>query len=224
MSDISKGILFSAPMVRAILEGRKTQTRRVIKPQPPNNIPSDYYFDQYNKGENWNFWTVDNKMVNSIQGDRKNSCQWKCPFPEETILYVKETFCTSWDEEQTSWRPIYRADDKIVVDENGLTKWKPSIFMPRKFSRIWLQVDSVKVERLQEISQEDAKAEGAGGDFVSESSPYWLERINGPYHDDSLPEGSHDYKARFSRLWECINGKNSWNINPWVWVYKFRNL
>ena len=96
--------------------------------------------------------------------------------------------------------------------------------MRRIHSRITLELTGVRVERLNEISQVDAMAEGCGADYVSTASPYRQQWQNSPFHAESLPEGSHDYKSRYSRLWESINGKGSWAVNPWVWVYEFKRI
>jgi hypothetical protein len=148
-------ILFSAPMVRAILDGTKTQTRRIMK-------------------------TAECKYGKS--GDR---------------LWVRET----WQE--VSWPPtgprfVYKADGDASPD-----RWRPSIHMPRWASRITLEVESVRVERLQECSEADAKAEGCS-----------------PLGDDT----SQAYRLGYMHLWGQINGPGSWEANPWVWVITFKRI
>jgi len=169
-------ILFSGPMVRAILEGRKTQTRRVVKPQPAH-IPG--------------IGTVLN--IDTITG---RACPYGNPGDR---LWVREAWAhRRWMLGDASPNPttVYRADGE---DLKGCARWRPSIHMPRWASRIALEVVSVRVERLQDISEEDAKAEGI--DWVI------------------------GYRSRiplFSALWERINGLGSWNANHWVWVVEFK--
>jgi hypothetical protein len=199
-------ILFSGEMVRAILAGRKTQTRRVMEPQLPE-LKEGAYFDAYNGGPNWNFWTADNKMMNSIEGQKPNSCQWACPYGKNgDRLWVKEHHARIPN--YPICRVHYFADGPMPsLDERhdaGLLKSYPSIFMPRWASRILLEVVSVRVERLQEISEEDAKSEAPP---ACDTRQYF-----GGFIDC------------FKVLWESINGEGSWEKNPWVWVVEFRRI
>ncbi len=170
-------ILFSGPMVRAILDGRKTQTRRVITPQPDGDFP----FRQ------------------------------RCPYGKPgDRLWVRETWthedswCSGVDCEQPSH--VYHRATESYPDS---MRWRPSIFMPRWASRIDLEVVSVRVERLQEIGEDDAKAEG-----VEPSRAGQDER--GPVKT---------YRTGFVRAWDTINGKRApWVSNPWVWVVEFREV
>lgn len=195
-------ILFSGSMVRAILDGSKTQTRRVVKPQP-------IYDGKFAGG-----WKVVDK-----HGHEAATCgplvSELCPYghPDDR-LWVRENFCPIYpqDPHYNGGRPIeydyaatyqhgYRLGDLIGEKK----KWKPSIHMPRIASRITLEITGVRVERLQNISEADAKAEGA------------------PWAACGAPqEGSH--KAGFAQLWEFINGPESWAANPWVWVVKFKRM
>lgn len=172
-------ILFSAPMVRAILEGRKTQTRRVIKPQPESHLDPDSV-----KGA-WESGFIDVKCPYGQPGDR---------------LWVRETFAWLPDglnADQNHGRYHYRADGDLAV------KWQPSIHMPRIASRITLRIKDVRVERLQDISDADALAEGV----------------------DQTNTSIRGYAAeRFKRLWSSINGADSWHSNPWVWVIEFKKV
>ena len=200
-------ILFSGPMVQAILEGRKTQTRRVVKPQPIRK------YAWYGCQDGMQFWTDDPQ-----QGEKGNPDSRKVPYGTQgDRLWVKETWAT--DSLYNNLRPsllpkrlpagylFYRADN------NGDYKWRPSIFMPRWISRIDLDILNVRVERLQEISKADARAEGM------ECSFHWS-REEGEYKFDI---GSYDaYTANYRRLWDKLNGKTfPWDSNPWVWVYEF---
>lgn len=179
-------ILFSGPMVRAILEGRKTQTRRVKKPQP-----------------------IDLGVIHIVG-------QIKCPYGQPgDRLWVRETFCPDWCDEV-----IYRADDPTgrAARDAGYShepKWKPSIFMPRWASRIDLEVVGIRAERLQEISEDDALAEGCepGGGACS-----------GPM--DPVEYDGYTASDEFAALWDSINAKrgHSWESNPWVWVVEFKRV
>ena len=196
-------ILFSTDMVKAILEGRKTQTRRTVKPQPAD-------IDEMGLG---------------ISGDKAaiqcNELQKviKCPYGKKgDLLWVRETFTILEPEHCMGGmdsRFVFKANTDMDSDEarkeyieRGYPyQWRPSIHMPKAAARIWLQVEDITVERVQNISGEDAIAEG----------------IKPTPHLSKLPM---QYKAivDFGKLWRTINGKESWNANPFVWVVKFKVL
>jgi hypothetical protein len=190
-------VLFSAPMVRAILEGRKTQTRRLVNPQPAPNSPFDggtTWMYRPDKGRHVPVGTVGHLTVAEKTGLR-------CPYgvPGD-VLWVKETFKAF-----TQQRVEYRADYPSLESTTG---WTPSIFMPRWASRLTLEVTEVRVERLQEISEEDARAEGV----TSERGAVGQSVRPGP-------------REAFAALWDSINGERCpWASNPWVWVVGFRRL
>jgi hypothetical protein len=169
----SKPILFSGPMVRAILDGKKTQTRRVIKNiHPP-----------YAEVDNWHNNGIAVHLTMDKYGDYHENLN---PYGQPgDYLWVRETFRYGGDGEV-----LYRCDcSKYEQKEKG--PWKPSIFMRRSASRILLKIKNIRVEKLQDISESDAKAEG-------------VENIN-----------------EYSQLWEDINGFASWQDNPWLWVIEF---
>lgn len=184
-------ILFSAEMVNAIMSGRKTQTRRIVKPEPDSILNGEPY---------WNIGglrlreTANNPLhckYGSI-GDR---------------LWVRETF---WHNDEIPGIDgcCYRADGEMpnhMID--GGTKWKPSIFMPRWASRILLEITDIRVERLQDISESDAKAEGC--------------RCN---KDTCAETGYGNYRDSYRALWESINGKGSWDTNPFVFAISFKRI
>lgn len=192
-------ILFSAPMVKAILDGQKTMTRRV-------NSIGEYYIS-------------DKKCPYGVVGDR---------------LWVRETWYYEEHMHDStegmpdlpcglySHRLVYKADctDYPVNVGVGRQGWRPSIFMPRWASRILLEVTDVKVERLQDITEEDAAKEGIN------QHPY--EYADSTYYDER-PEiaGLEANIAAFAGLWDSINGRKpgkAWNDNPWVWVVEFRRV
>jgi len=190
-------ILFSGPMVRAILDGRKTQTRRIVKPQPT-------YGDVAGAFSSWKF-------------PYKGGGAWLWPNGEDQILkecpygvpgdklWVREAWTVDHIADRLAERRMsvrYRAtDNRASADGMG---WRPSIHMPRWASRITLEVVAVRLERLQEIasSPEDLLAEGVTA--VTEA----VEHL------------AYEYRA----LWDTINGPGAWDKNPWVWVIKFSVL
>jgi hypothetical protein len=186
-------ILFSGAMVRAILQGRKTQTRRVVKPQPDCTRTSLAS-------------CAGNRSVRVI-AMRQGMYSIFCPYGQPgDRLWVKETFTEGEG-------VIYRADWNPEVSLDGL--WKPSIFMPRRLSRITLEITAVRVERLQDITEADAVAEGI----------YFDHDFDGYVSDD---EGRHYHGnsavRSYEHLWQSINGAGSWEANPFVWVLEFRRV
>lgn len=190
-------ILFSAPMVRALLSGSKTQTRRIMKPQP-EKCPPDYS----RPGHLWpcrihqTMLHVEKELQN-LEGSWEGLAGAACPYGREgDRLWVRETFGRAWHHAQPPF--FYRASDENSVGSHPeFDGWKPSIHMPRAASRIMLEIVSVRVERLNDISEADAAAEGA------------------PVHFKSS-------RDNFCALWQQINGPGSWNANPWVWVVEFK--
>lgn len=199
-------ILFSGPMVRAILEGRKTQTRRVIKPQPPHWT--------------WNDHSFDDRCINVAMVDDRDGYYVISRYGKPgNRLWVRETFRELID----LGAPLgssgnyyeYKADD--LPNYNPDVKWKPSIHMPRKASRITLEIVSVRVELLQAITPEDVRAEG-----IKESGEgYWLAPLAGT---PDYPWG-HAQEA-YAALWNSINDDRGfgWDSNPWVWVVEFKQV
>lgn len=180
-------ILFSTPMVQAILEGRKTMTRRIVKPNP--RISSDP------------------SKVGEIIKDLNllTACDYGY---YGYILWVKETYskeATIFNDSKS--QIIYKADDHVAESE---IKWKPSIFMPKSACRIFLQITDLRVERLDSITEEDAISEG-------------VIKLSDNYYKDyaERASGFHYAGQSFRSLWKKINGDESWNFNPWVWVISF---
>jgi len=206
-------ILFSAPMVRALLDGTKTQTRRVVKPRPD--------------------WAMGKRCMlqpHELAGEVNQGEYSNCPYGQPgDRLWVRETWCGEIDghtsqliynEDGNTYKCLYRADGHHVVldDGDGFTKtnkdgseaspWKPSIHMPRWASRITLEITGVRVERLQDISIADAMTEG-----VVETN-------------DTLRglEPCMEWRYAYEDLWKSINGPGSWDLNPWVWVIEFKKV
>lgn len=166
-------IIFSAPMVTAILEDRKTQTRRLTKNVPPG-----------------------------FSGELPDDWEWKSPYGDPgDRLWVRETWAPH-DAKALAEKDrafiYFRADDARAHPTDG--KWRPCIFMPRWASRLNLEILTVRVERLRDITPEDARAEGCVD--TAESS----------------------VRGNYASLWSQINGAGSWDANPWVWVIGFRRV
>lgn len=213
-------ILFSGPMVRAILAGHKTQTRRMVKPQPkPNEFDSPTACKWYSP-------TMVDRHGEEYPGDEvfgiaNENRGWICPYgaPGER-LYVRETLeavvDTKFDESEAMPIARYAADCSHIWTPGPRREpwiWKnralPSIHMPRRLSRIILEITGVRAEWLQDISEDDAKAEGCDGDCPVGSIPAYL-------------KGPHSY--HYAQLWDQINGFGAWDLNPWVWVVEFKRI
>lgn len=204
-----KPILFNTEMVRAILDGRKSCTRRVVKfpvNRYTNNVP-----------------LADKVVLQELRCDKANflekpffSFGMNLPYQPGDILYVRETFIQA--AAHTFW---YKADDKSWMSKDLL--WKPSIHMPKEAARIWLKVTDVRVERLQEITEEQASAEGTNPwDEACYENNGWHPTLSDP---DS--GGNPNMIDGFHKLWDSTIKKNDldrygWNTNPWVWVIEFK--
>ncbi|AZD34631.1 Phage protein [Pseudomonas chlororaphis subsp. aurantiaca] len=207
-------ILFSAPMVRPILAGQKTVTRREVKDLEPGcryrGIDPDglYLFTAaHSKGLIYDHM----HCPHGRPGDRlwvRESLGYDCEYGHyfaaggvhgETVY-----LCSLFDDEETQTGPSY---DGLLPERSV-----PSIHLHRRYSRILLEVTAVRVERLQDISEDQALAEGIakhpdGGYHVKESGHYWAGPIDS-----------------FASLWESINGAGAWDVNPWVWVVEFKQV
>jgi hypothetical protein len=198
-----KPILFNTDMVRAILDGRKTCTRRVAK-----NVPDHTHRIEpiYENGR-FQFDCFYSSYVAALDADADFCMPCFPPYQQGDILYVRETFIQA--AAHTFW---YKADDNSWMPE-GL-HWRPSIHMPKAAARIWLKVTDVRVERLQDITFDSCKNEGIYDDYKTYSEAYAnnLRRVA--------------YPKAFARLWDSTIEKSDidrygWNANPWVWVIEF---
>jgi hypothetical protein len=240
-------ILFSGPMVRAILDGKKTQTRRVVNPQPVLNLDTDDVAE---------IGSPESLVLGYFSGSTPYRWSAKDGSPEETPcpygipsdrLWVRETWATGKALDGKSpkkiatscldagyakpWAPIWyeadgsRPDNETANTFEGKGKSRPSIFMPRWASRILLDVVDVRVERLNDISEMDARAEGISqvtfipDDGFPPSLGYMVGKDDGksPLHTSA--------KECFKKLWDDINGERApWSSNPWVWVVTFKRV
>lgn len=215
--NIERGMIFNGEMVRAILDGRKTQTRRVMKPQPDPCSPP--------RGGHWWPSNVFKTMLHVEEEMQNGKGGWgglvgdACPFGDVgDRIWVRETFqgplfdfeqMEAYQEDSSKFQKpefcVYKADGKPApeffdADENLHCCWRPSIHMPRWASRILLEITDVRVERLNDISEEDARSEGISG------------------------SSARDVKEAYAALWRSIYGSDSWRANPWVWVIEFKRI
>lgn len=204
-----KPIRFYAPEVRALLAGTKTQTRRVVKPQPEWTEPDTAW--QYGDGHSGLCW-----YAYSDEYPEEGALNYRCPYGQPgDRLWVRETW---GDMALPGYSPVYayRADPESGEGwavPPGF-RWRPSIHMPRRASRITLEITGVRVERLQDISADDAKDEGIS-EFIG---GWWCE------HDDAEQIAGMTPQEGYRHLWERINGPGSWDANPWVWVVEFKRV
>ncbi len=253
------GILFSAPMVKAILAGQKTQTRRIVTwSNSYANFPktwqwawdhatSDFGLDGENHYLKVPYAHPEDELLtdpDEVTRDRVR-CRWKTG----DRLWCRETFTTynqDTDAEREArfakaqniksmddlmdWsampgggggkKVLYAADfgDWAFDKDSDLGPWTPSIFMPRWASRITLEICEVRVQRLQDISEEDAIAEGVGRPFTpsTPTGPTWQLQDGLTWADSPI--------AAYRHIWEDINGPGSWDANPWVWCLTFKRI
>ena len=219
--------MFSGPMVRAILEGRKTVTRRPVK---GGQIPRLEYPDS---PEPWVAVGQHHPRYGFVvHGRTEEECAAKvgelgaCPFGQPgDRLWVRETcFINDYREakvpvdERANVDVVYRADPLPDWEgEESLITWRPSIYMPRWASRILLEVTDVRVERLQDISEQQALAEGVRLYTDHAECGDW-------YHVEGIETYSADPRKSFELLWTGINGAEPWPSNPWVWVVEFKRI
>ena len=216
-----RGMIFNAEIVRALLSGRKTQTRRIIKPQPEATL----------SGSLSGKWL--SRPLNGLLLPKIEDIAIHCPFGVVgDRIWVRETFLgplfdydlmDSYSKDPTPFEKpefcVYKADgvpapEFYDADDELHCCWRPSIHMPRWASRILLEITGVRVERLNAINEHDAQAEGVAKlreGFWKHYQPGWTQ---------------HQLSARgsFVTLWKSIYGDESWNSNPWVWVIEFKRI
>lgn len=229
-------ILFSTQMVKAIIDGRKSQTRRIMKPQLP---PCDHtVFKDADWKDEPTRWSESamlhvGKAYCSLCGAgteySKDHGGIVCPYGKPgDILWVRESWSPKYvkgclKEYQQHYQDIvpwiYKVDHPGQKQGYAAHPWKPSIHMPKDAARIWLEVTGVRVQKLHEISDQDVVAEGIDryvftGSFSAEV-----------YRDLTMQSpGCAEAKDAYELLWASINGQESWDANPWVWVIEFKVL
>lgn len=206
----------STLMVQALLDNRKSMTRRVVKPQPKNGI------------------TIGNVSINGVteehflcdsDGDEIPDTILKCPYGQiGDRLWVRETWATTkeWEDKnhkatsEVMYKATFDNADMKLFNSMGI-KWKPSIFMPRHASRITLEITNIKVEKLQEITHDDAVLEGCYYNF------HLSKKVSLRLHPKVIDTATVHC---FANLWDSINLKRGygWSVNPWVWCISFRRI
>ena len=187
-----KPILFNTDMVRAILDGRKGCTRRICKDANEYTVPDMEFYNADKRT-----YAVHN-FADKEQMEQLSTAERTCPICTGDILYVRET----WKEAPKGY---YYYEDWQKDDIADVTKWKPSIHMPKEAARIWLKVTNVRVERLQEITEVQAQAEGCNSGLLT---------------------GACTARGQFEDLWNSTVKKSDldrygWDASPWVWVIEF---
>lgn len=220
-------ILFSREMVQAILSGRKTQTRRAIKPQPYIDIMGNFCWKNMNFGQTCEKLPMARSLASPLPNSKTKRVH--CPYGKPgDRLWVRETWREASDEYGTQVI-TYRAGGNIIIGRSGpygddhllnassdsaihVDRWKSAIHMPRWASRTLLEITGIRVERVQDIGESDVLAEGAP--------------LCSKIRKTLACEYGHenDRVCGFSRLWDSINAKrgHGWDENPWVWVIDFR--
>jgi len=230
-------ILFSTEMVRAILAGRKTMTRRTRGLEAHNKTPHKWRYDGIDfrkSGEDYHWFE---KLKDDVP--QEEYYYTKCQYGQRgDILWVRESFVNGMlmdkdgyfklDEQGNYINEVfYKASDSSMKWYDGKSDfpsdkipWKPSIHMPKEACRIWLQVESIKCERLHDISEEDARKEGVFNYEDGTFKNYFKQKgLRAEYGVECLLA-----KGSFESLWHSINGAESWDVNPWVWVASFKVL
>ena len=195
-------MLFSTPMVQAILNGTKTETRRIINPQPENYQPSSIISNCNFK--NGNFCFKHKIFDNPDRFEITDLMKSKVNVGD--IIWVRETFVNKEN-------IFFKYADVAPVWQREW-KWKPSLFMPKKACRLFLEVLDIKIEKLHQIDEQSAIDEGI--ELAPFSNEYYKDYNGAGYFQKAVNS--------YYSLWNKINGKDSHKINPWVWVYRFRSV
>lgn len=214
--------LFSAPMVKAILEGKKTQTRRVVKLREFQRTETrGYDWTFRDRRALWNDYTTDRLVTSKhnpygAPGDKLWVREaWSHDAPDLDACRSALDCCSI-----PGYGPYYRATE-VAPDT---LRWISPLFMPRWASRITLEITDVRVQRLQEISEDDARAEGVEPYTPPHGHISPEQRVPGPGFD-RCRLGDQPHRLPFADLWDRINGKHApWGSNPWVWCVSFRRI
>ena len=220
-------ILFSTPMVQAILENRKTMTRRTAGLYIVNECPVDYYLQTLVLHATGLYTFAPADPINNVDlSDQIIECKPRYHVGDH--IWVKETFFNAQPFKSSPMFSdgqdyVYKADKDAFIGEH---KWKPSLFMPKVAARLWLEVTNVRCERLVDISEQDAIAEGIKFNslFDQYECPVCREGfhsgINLLCEDGFFPHATDAFAA----LWHKINGFDSWIKDPWVFIYEFKRI
>lgn len=214
-------ILMSTPNAQAILQGRKTMTRRIIKPQPIDNREID-----------GNFFHGNHKGYVKVDGHPNWQKQFVYEFSNKQVgdlLWVRESgwvdnnYIPGLNDPHLYWKADYDnySEHTKYLIENHTCKF-PAIHMYKVFACIWLEITAIRIERLQDISEDDAIKEGVEPTIESEfqgMKEQFYKNYGNLYSDDQT-----DAIESFCALWHLLNGKESWDANPWVWVIEFKRI
>lgn len=219
-------IIFSGPMVQALLEGRKTQTRRAMKKQPEFHggrmkwcPPGARYVPAIDEWAPAHIWMADKNPGDTGAAGIVKDCPYGQPGDR---LWVKERFASNRTHDGPTF--VYAADGEDRWRTLGC-HWHPANQMKRHASRITVEVTEVRVEQLQAISEEDAKAEGVeSGHERAKFAVAAIRRAGFACDLDDSHLGKESWIQPFRQLWESIHGKGSWDLNPWVWAISFRRV
>lgn len=211
-----KPILFNTEMVRAILDGRKTCTRRICKDANEYTVPD---MDFYNADKRT--YAVHN-FADKKHTEQLSIAERTCPICSGDILYVRETWHKYikriGEGKNCHLAEFYGYKANVLNSEDANEPWRPSIHMPKEAARIWLKVTDVRVERLQEITENEAVKEGI---YVANCKD-----CNAPFGCDTCPDEGYNEIETFAELWNSTIKKSDldrygWDASPYVWVIKF---
>jgi hypothetical protein len=216
---MERPILFSTPMVQTILEGRKTMTRRIIKPQPEKPpatntfVPLNDFLSQLNSQIKKGLKEIHSK------GNGSGFCFPSCPYGKVgDIIYVRETYKHQMGVYTYKASPNVFMKTQNMGPTTTISPWKPSIYMPKSAARIFLEITDISVERLNDISEVDSINEGIEVLFDESLGMNQYRDYLNEYPNYNNPINS------FFSLWRSINGLESLRDNPWVWVVKFKQI
>lgn len=209
-----KPILFNAEMVRAILDGRKSCTRRINKDANDYVVPDMDFYDSDKRT-----YAVHN-YSDKEHKDKLSIAERTCPICPGDILYVRESYS------ELSFGYVYKADGENIDHLGNVIKWHPSIHMPKEAARIWLKVTDVRVDRLQEMKPVDVIKEGACPDCWDCLNTYGESGSQCCYGTEEQCSQCDEVMMEWEKLWNSTIKKSDldrygWNASPWVWVIEF---
>lgn len=207
-------ILFNVEMVRAILDGRKTCTRRICKDTNECTVPDMDFFDPEKRT-----YAVHN-YADKEHTDKLSIAERTCPICPGDILYVRESYS------ELSFGYVYKADGENIDHLGNVIKWHPSIHMPKEAARIWLKVTDVRVERLQDMKPVDVIKEGAYPDCWDCLNTYGESGSQCCYRTEEQCSQCDEVMMEWEKLWNSTIKKSDldrygWDVSPWVWVIEF---
>lgn len=220
---MEKPILFNTEMVKAILEGKKTCTRRVVK---------EGLLEKWSEFDEWQESKIKGYGNAVVQKQGINSyLMLESPYEVGDVLYVRETWCDTTkdliddsDLEVGECKYVFKVDDngyRQPIIEVDVKRWRPSIHMPKEAARIFLEVTNVRVERLQDITEEGAREEGVR-QYTKDGEVFKYAVNEYQYKWSEMPK---DPIEAFKKLWDnCYNWPKCWTYNPWVWVIEFKKV